>query len=70
MAGITFEAIDEGYKKMSYKINKTKKENKNKIIVNIKINPTIIENIFFIFVSSSPFFISFSFLRQIQLSYR
>jgi len=29
MAGITFEAIDEGYKKMSYKINKTKKENKN-----------------------------------------
>ena len=25
MAGITFEAIDEGYKKMSYKINKTKK---------------------------------------------
>ena len=37
MAGITFEAIDEGYKKMSYKINKTKKENKNKIIVNITI---------------------------------
>ena len=26
MAAITFEAIDEGYKKMSYKINKTKKE--------------------------------------------
>ena len=37
MATITFEAIDEGYKKMSYKINKTKKENKNKIIVNITI---------------------------------
>ena len=37
MAAITFEAIDEGYKKMSYKINKTKKENKNKIIVNITI---------------------------------
>ena len=37
MAGITFEAIDEGYKKMSYKINKIKKENKNKIIVNITI---------------------------------
>ena len=37
MAGITFAAIDEGYKKMSYKINKTKKENKNKIIVNITI---------------------------------
>ena len=37
MAGITFEAIDEGYKKISYKINKTKKENKNKIIVNITI---------------------------------
>ena len=37
MAGITFEAIDEGYKKMSYKINKTTEENKNKIIVNITI---------------------------------
>lgn len=37
MVGITFEVIDEGYKKMSYKINKTKKENKNKIIVNITI---------------------------------
>ena len=37
MAAITFEAIDEGYKKMSYKINKTTEENKNKIIVNITI---------------------------------
>ena len=37
MATITFEAIDEGYKKMSYKINKTTEENKNKIIVNITI---------------------------------
>ena len=37
MAGITFEAIDDGYKKMSYKINKTTEENKNKIIVNITI---------------------------------
>ena len=32
MAAITFEAIDEGYKKMSYKINKTTEENKNKIL--------------------------------------
>ena len=37
MVGITFEVIDEGYKKMSYKINKTTEENKNKIIVNITI---------------------------------
>ena len=37
MVGIIAEGIDEGYKKMSYKINKTKKENKNKIIVNITI---------------------------------
>ena len=36
MAGIPFEAIDEGYKKMSYKINKTKKENKNKKNYNSK----------------------------------
>ena len=37
MVGITAEGIDEGYKKMSYKINKTKEENKDKIIVNITI---------------------------------
>ena len=30
-----FKAFEGAYKKMSYKINKTKKENKNKIIVNI-----------------------------------
>ena len=32
---MTSEAMGEGYKKMSYKINKITKENKNKIIVNI-----------------------------------
>ena len=35
MAAITFEAIDEGYKKMSYKINNTTEKNKDKILVNI-----------------------------------
>ncbi len=35
MATMTLEAMGGGYKKLSYKINKITKENKNKIIVNI-----------------------------------